>query len=124
MMSCTFSAAERQQTKGALAQCTGSVLNGANYRSVEETDTKAVPFCTTQSNMLALKLDTLRASDSATLWLDVAIEAYGGMGMHSAVIRACTADQFSLRLDRWPSGDETQKASNVIGNDVEYQEEA
>lgn len=110
-MSYTFTASEQQQIQNALAQCTGLTWNGDEYVEVRLATTNALPFYTTLSNLLAQKLATPEAYDAATLadlnnaklWMDVAIGANGGTGMHSAFIRTYTAEQFELRVGRPPS---------------------
>jgi hypothetical protein len=81
-----------------------------------------VPFYTALSNILDSHIqagditDTIDLSNikNAKLWLDVAIGANGGTGMHSTFIRTYTDHQGQLRLGRPFSDSEMQKASNGV----------
>jgi hypothetical protein len=123
-MSYTFTTTEKQQIRDALARCTGLAWNAdrGEYKSVDIAGTNAVPLYTTLSTLIDRRLnasvsldkDTLEDLKSAKLWLDVAIGANGNTGMHAAFIRTYTAEEFYLRLNRRPTEDEMQKASNVV----------
>jgi Ca2+-binding RTX toxin-like protein len=80
-----------------------------------------VPFYTTLSTILGQRISggTVIGSDlqdmrNAKLWLDVAIGANGGTGMHSAFIRTYTNLQGELRRGSAFSDGEMQKASNGV----------
>lgn len=125
-MSYTFTEAEQQQVRNALAQCTGLTWNGSRYEAVGVPGTNAVPLYQTLSSLIAQKLSNPGAFDSATLadlnnaklWLDVAVGANGGTGMHSAFIRTYTAEEFYLRVGHWPSEAEMQEASNAVARNM------
>jgi len=55
-----------------------------------------------------------RTLKSAKLWLDVAIDANGGRGAYSALIRAYTIHQGQLRLNETFSAEEMQESSNGV----------
>jgi Ca2+-binding RTX toxin-like protein len=125
-MSYTFTAAEQEHIRAAIAASSGLTWNGRQYDEVRRAGTDAVPLYQALSNLIAQKLatpgalDTATASDlkSAKLWLDVAIGANSGSGMHSAFIRAFTNEQGRLRLGREFTADEMQTASNVVARNV------
>ncbi len=127
-MSYTFTASEKQQIRDALARCTGLTWNAdeAEYKEVRSAGTNAVPLYTILSNLIAQKFNTPEAwnkdtwadLNSTKLWLDVAIGANGNTGMHAAFIRTYTAEQFYLRMNRHPTEDEMQKASNVVARNL------
>ena len=80
-----------------------------------------VPFYSALSNILGGRIagaavSTADALDmrSAKLWLDVAIGANGGTGMHSAFIRAYTNRQGELRRGSAFSDAEMQLPSNGV----------
>ncbi|MCS4511042.1 hypothetical protein [Xylophilus ampelinus] len=94
-----FNEQERADIEAARLQS----ASGDDPRDVKA-DGNWVPFYTTLSNMLGKHLaeGQLDATDqsnfrSAKLWLDVAIGANAGTGMHSAFIRAYTNRQGELR---------------------------
>ena len=127
-MSYTFTVAEQAEIREAINASTGLVwdANQSRYREVPSAGTDAVPLYQTLSDLIAQKLATPGALDTATvsdlksakLWLDVAIGANGGSGMHSAFIRVFTNEQGRLRLGREFTADEMQKASNVVARNV------
>lgn len=125
-MSYNFTEAEQLQIRNALAQCTGLTWNGTVYEEVAAPGTNAVPLYQTLSSLIAQKLSnpgafasaTLADLNNAKLWLDVAVGANGGTGMHSAFIRTYTAEQFYLRVGRWPSEAEMQRASNAVARNM------
>ncbi|MBF9266054.1 hypothetical protein, partial [Paracidovorax cattleyae] len=80
-----------------------------------------VDFYTTLSNILGehlaaadLGTDDRTNFQNAKLWLDVAISANAGTGMHSAFIRSFTDRQGELRRGSAFSTAEMQKASNGV----------
>jgi len=58
--------------------------------------------------------DVVDVLKSARLWLDVAIDANGGQGAYSALIRAYTMRQGELRLSKRFTDSEMQKSSNQV----------
>lgn len=79
------------------------------------------PFYTALSGILGQRIDSgsVTGEDLADIqdikrWLDVAIGANGGTGMHSAFIRSYTNSQGVLRLGREFTSDEMQMASNGV----------
>lgn len=127
-MSYTFTAAEQTQLRAAMDLCTGLTWNSKTleYKEVASEDTDCVPLYQTLSNLIEQKLSTPGTFDQATLndlqsaklWLDVAIGANSGSGMHSAFIRAYSNRQGELRLGSEFSADEMQEASNVVARNV------
>lgn len=123
-MSYEFSQQEREQIQVAMAQCTGLQWNSERlrYDEVRTAGTNCVPLYQTISTLIEQKINapeefnqaTLNDLKSAKLWLDVAIGANSGSGMHSEFIRAFTNRQGELRLNSPFSADEMQKASNVV----------
>ena len=115
-MSYTFTTQERAALEAARLQCpTGDdpdlVSANGNW----------VPFYTTLSSILGQHINAgdVNATDltnfkNAKLWLDVAIGANGGGGMHSAFIRTYTDRQGELRRGNAFSSAEMQKASNGV----------
>lgn len=84
-MSYTFTEAEQQQIRNALAQCTGLTWIGSRYEAVGVPGTNAVPLYQTLSSLIAQKLSNPGAFDSATLadltnaklWLDGVTARWG-----------------------------------------------
>ncbi|WP_256214673.1 calcium-binding protein [Pseudomonas sp. H1h] len=58
--------------------------------------------------------DVINIFKSAKLWLDVAIDANGGQGAYSALIRAYTLRQGELRLDKKFTEARMQESSNQV----------
>ena len=116
-MAYTFTLQERASIEAARLQCP----LGDDPRSVTATG-NWVPFYTALSNTLDSHIqagditdtDDLSNFKNAKLWLDVAIGANGGTGMHSTFIRTYTDHQGQLRLGRPFSDSEMQKASNGV----------
>ncbi|WP_415770861.1 calcium-binding protein [Pseudomonas sp. LB3P38] len=81
-----------------------------------------VPFYRTLSDIIGEKLsgrdvfnENVRGTlKSAKLWLDVAIDANGGRGAYSALIRAYTVRQGQLRLNETFSAELIQESSNGV----------
>lgn len=127
-MSYQFTVEEQSQLRSAMDACSGLTWNASSgaYEEVGVTGTNCVPLYQTLSSLINQKLNSLNSLDestiadlkSAKLWLDVAIGANSGIGMHSAFIRAYTNRQGELRLGRSFSEDEMQDASNVVARNV------
>ncbi|WP_295551257.1 calcium-binding protein [uncultured Pseudacidovorax sp.] len=127
-MSYTFNNAEQQEIIGALAQCTGLVWDSRTqtYAAVSAVGTNAVPLYQKLSDLIGRRLTDPQIIDSSTiaelksakLWLDVAIGANGGFGMHSAFIRTYTAEEYFLRIGVAPTELEMQFASNVVARNL------
>jgi hypothetical protein len=114
----TFTALEKQELEAARLLCPA----GDDPRSVDYNG-NWVPFYTKLSQIIGRHIsagDVTDAKDlsdfkSAKLWLDVAIGANGGTGMHSAFIRTYTNREGVLRIGREFDPDtEMQKASNGV----------
>ena len=108
-----FTSTEQAQIQAAQALCPQGLVatSTGNW----------VPFYTTLSTVLGQRISggTVIGSDlqdmrNAKLWLDVAIGANGGTGMHSAFIRTYTNLQGELRRGSAFSDGEMQKASNGV----------
>lgn len=113
-MAYTFTAAEQDQIEAARDLCP----EGDNF----PTDSgNWVPFYQTLSDLIEARIESgtvpstnLQDLKNAKLWLDVAIGANGGTGMHSAFIRAYTNRQGELRIGGSFTEAEMQKASNGV----------
>lgn len=66
------------------------------------------------NNPVGISSDNLTDMKNFKLWLDVAIGANGGTGMHSAFIRTFTDVQGELRIGRKFTDAEMQLASNGV----------
>jgi hypothetical protein len=116
-MAYTFTAQEQNSIKAARLLCTP----GDDPKDVK-TNGNWVPFYTALSNIIGQHIaagDITNPVDlanfkSSKLWLDVAIGANGGTGMHSAFIRTYTDRQGLLRRGSPFSATEMQKASNGV----------
>jgi hypothetical protein len=113
-MSYHLSANEVKELAAARLLCPADNLNATD-------DGNWVPFYTKFSQILSAHLtdSSLTALDlqdikNAKLWLDVAIGANGGTGMHSVFIRTYTNREGQLRLNREFTAKEMQKASNGV----------
>lgn len=126
-MSYKFTAAEQAQIQQAIDACTGlkRLLDGTVDKN-NTAGTNAIPLYQTLSTIISQKLQNPSGLDSATisdlksakLWLDVAIGANGGTGMHSEFIRTYTNIQGQLRLGKTFTEDEMQAASNAVARNV------
>jgi hypothetical protein len=113
-MSYQFSAAEISQLQAARLLCPPGDAQATSTGNW-------VPFYTALTNMLEQRIagGTVGGADlqdmrNAKLWLDVAIGANGGTGMHSAFIRTYTNLQGELRRGSAFSDAEMQLASNGV----------
>ena len=108
-----FTSAEQAQIQAAQALCPQGLVatSTGNW----------VPFYTALSNILTQRIGdgsvvgtALQDMRNAKLWLDVAIGANGGTGMHSAFIRTYTNLQGEMRRGSAFSAGEMQTASNGV----------
>lgn len=123
-MSYVFNAEEKEKIIDAVSVCTGMKfdLHDKEYKAVAVVSTSCEPFYQTLSDMIGEKLSGLVVFDesvkkvfkSAKLWLDVAIDANGGNGAYSALIRAYTVRQGQLRLNKMFSEELMQESSNQV----------
>jgi hypothetical protein len=120
-MSYVFSDAEKILICEAAVACKGLIFNPADgfYTAVAAKGFNCEPLYQVLSDLISDKLSKPDAPyvtilKSAKLWLDVAIDANGGMGAYSALIRAYTLRQGRLRLDEDFSEDLMQKSSNQV----------
>jgi Ca2+-binding RTX toxin-like protein len=92
------------------------------YKAVAIEGRNCTPFYQELSDIIGERLsgrvvfdgNVKRALKSAKLWLDVAIDANGGRGAYSALIRAYTVRQGQLRLNETFSAELIQKSSNGV----------
>ncbi|WP_190539592.1 calcium-binding protein [Pseudomonas typographi] len=125
-MSYTFSQSEQAIIEGALEQSTGLIYDETRGRyEFNEAGGNAVPVYEALYDILSTKssddkigVADLKDIESAKLWLSVAIEANGGSGMYSDIIRYYTQRQGELRLGKQFSDAEMQSASNVVARNV------
>ncbi len=124
-MSYAFTAAEHQQILDAINASSGLVFNTTSKSYDIKTPavgTNATPFYQILSDILTTKLDDPSELDAATVeelesslrWINVAIGANSGVGMHSAFIRAYTNRQGVLRLGSEFTAEQMQQASNAV----------
>jgi hypothetical protein len=112
-----FTPDEVSQLQAARALCPLDPVDGTLPTSTGNW----VPLYTTLSNILGQRISggavtgaDLQDMKSAKLWLDVAIGANGGTGMHSAFIRTYTNLQGELRRGSAFTVTEMQYASNGV----------
>jgi Ca2+-binding RTX toxin-like protein len=123
-MSYVFSVSEQKTIFDAVSICNGIVFDSEKeqYEAVALEGRSCTPFYQELSRIIGEKLsgtilfdgDVQQALKSAKLWLDVAIDANGGSGAYSALIRAYTLRQGQLRLNEIFSADLMQQASNGV----------
>ena len=112
-----FTAAEQQEILAARLLC--PAIDDPNFVSANG---NWVPFYTKLSEIISRHISAGDITDpkdlgdfkSAKLWLDVAIGANGGTGMHSAFIRTYTDREGELRRGTPFTDTEMQKASNGV----------
>jgi Ca2+-binding RTX toxin-like protein len=124
MMSYIFNAVEKEKIIDAVSVCTGMLfdLKDEEYQAVAVAGTNCAPFYQILSDMIGEKLSgsmvfneaVKKVFKSAKLWLDVAIDANGGHGAYSALIRAYTVRQGQLRLNKIFSDELMQESSNQV----------
>ncbi|MHC8355337.1 calcium-binding protein [Pseudomonas sp. LB3P81] len=123
-MSYIFSAVEKEKIIDAASICKGMRFESRIelYRAVAIKGLNCAPFYQALSEMIGEKLSGSVVFDenikkilkSAKLWLDVAINANGGNGAYSALIRAYTMRQGQLRLNKVFSDELMQESSNQV----------
>ncbi|MFA0939536.1 hypothetical protein ACDH53_19210 [Pseudomonas tremae] len=125
-MAYKFTSDEQSLIKNSLSQSSGLVFNDLTSQyDLNESGGNAVPVYSTlyriltdlEDNQQVDKVD-LENIKSATLWLSVAIEANGGKGFYSDIIRYYTVKQGELRLGRTFTDQEMQQASNVVARNL------
>lgn len=123
-MSYVFDDSERKIIFDAVTACDGMTLepDGGMYEPVDIEGRHCAPFYQVLSDLIGEKLsgsynfdENVKATlKSAKLWLDVAIDANGGRGAYSALIRAYTVHQGQLRLSETFSAERMQESSNGV----------
>lgn len=123
-MSYIFNAVEQEKIIDAARVCGGMNfdLKDEEYKAVAVLGKDCAPFYQALSDMIDEKLSgsavfdkrTKKIFESAKLWLDVAIDANGGSGAFSALIRAYTMRQGELRLNKIFGDDLMQRSSNQV----------
>src|SRR5476649_2579014 len=123
-MSYVFNDSEKRRIFDAVSVCDGMTLglNRESYEPVAIEGRNCAPFYQALSDIIGEKLSGRIIFDSeveltlksAKLWLDVAIDANGGRGAYSALIRAYTVHQGQLRLNETFSAGFIQRSSNGV----------
>jgi hypothetical protein len=123
-MNYIFNDSEKRRIFDAVSKCDGMVFEPKRkfYDAVAIEGRNCAPFYQALSDIIGEKLSGRDFFDShakgtlksAKLWLDVAIDANGGNGAYSALIRAYTLRQGQLRLNETFSADLMQQASNGV----------
>lgn len=115
-MTIQLNAAEQARVNDALARC--SADTSANTATPNG---HWAPFYVALSAILSermisgtLSIEDAAVARSAKLWLDVAVGANAGTGIHSTFIRTYTAIEFQLRVGRPPTEQEMQLSSNGV----------
>lgn len=123
-MTYIFNDVEKEKILAAVSLCEGMRFDSKTqlYAAVGIKGLSCAPFYQALSDMIGEKLsgstvfdeDTKKILKSAKLWLDVAIDANGGNGAYSALIRAYTVRQGQLRLNKTFSEKKMQESSNQV----------
>ena len=123
-MSYVFNDSEKRKIFDAVSKCDGMVFEPKRkfYDAVAIEGRNCAPFYQALSDIIGEKLSGRDFFDShvkgtlksAKLWLDVAIDANGGRGAYSALIRAYTVRQGQLRLNEKFSAELMQESSNGV----------
>lgn len=123
-MSYVFNDLEKSRILSAANSCKGMELDvdAVKYKAVELEGHDCASFYLVLSNILGEKIsggvvfdkDVSKIFRSAKLWLDVAIDANGGRGAYSALIREYTLRQGELRLNKTFSESQIQFSSNQV----------
>ncbi|WP_242485155.1 calcium-binding protein [Pseudomonas sp. TH39(2020)] len=123
-MNYVFSVLEKTRIFDVVSICNGMVFDSEKerYKAVAIDGRNCTPFYQELSDIIGEKLsgrvvfdgNVKRALKSARLWLDVAIDANGGNGAYSALIRAYTLRQGQLRLNETFNAGLMQQASNGV----------
>lgn len=127
-MTYVFSVSERAEILAAASECAGISFdsNLQVYEPVSKIGRNCVPLYQALSEIIGEKFsvweDFVKGTESplngAKLWLDVAIDANGGRGAYSALIRAYTLRQGQLRLNVTFSDELMQEASNNVAANI------
>lgn len=123
-MSYVFNDMEKSEIFNAANSCKGMTLNseGVEYIALELAGASCAPLYQKLFDIIGEKVSDVAAADkeagevlkSARLWLAVAIDANGGNGAYSALIRGYTSRQGELRLNTIFSEDLMQLSSNQV----------
>jgi Ca2+-binding RTX toxin-like protein len=123
-MSYVFSDLEKTKILTAANACAGMRLaaEGIGYEAVDVEGKNCAYLYQELSKLIGRKLrdgtrfekEVANILRSAKLWLDVAIDANGGRGAYSALIRAYTLRQGELRLNKVFSDSQMQESSNQV----------
>ena len=123
-MSYVFNDMEKSEIFNAANNCKGMTLNseGVEYIALELAGASCAPLYQKLFDIIGEKVSDVAAADkeagdvlkSARLWLAVAIDANGGNGAYSALIRGYTSRQGELRLNTIFSEDLMQLSSNQV----------
>jgi len=123
-MSYVFNDMEKSEIYNAANSCKGMTLNseGVEYIALELAGASCAPLYQKLFDIIGEKVSEVFAVDkeagevlkSARLWLAVAIDANGGNGAYSALIRGYTSRQGELRLNTIFSEDLMQLSSNQV----------
>ncbi|QXI07614.1 calcium-binding protein [Pseudomonas tensinigenes] len=123
-MSYVFSDMEKTEIFNAANICKGMRLRSEEiqYEALELAGTGCAPLYQKLfdiidgrvSEVFAVDEETAKVLNSARLWLAVAIDANGGNGAYSALIRGYTSRQGELRLNKIFSEDLMQLSSNQV----------
>ena len=123
-MSYIFKAVEKEKIINGVNGCEGMWFDAGKqvYQAVAIKGRHCAPFYRALSDVIDERLSEPSFSDdavrktlkSAKLWLDVAIDANGGSGAYSALIRAYTIRQGQLRLNKVFSDELIQQSSNQV----------
>ncbi|WP_130910881.1 calcium-binding protein [Pseudomonas sp. Sample_9] len=115
---------EKSEIFNAANNCKGMTLNseGVEYIALELAGASCAPLYQKLFDIIGEKVSDVAAADkeagdvlkSARLWLAVAIDANGGNGAYSALIRGYTSRQGELRLNTIFSEDLMQLSSNQV----------
>jgi Ca2+-binding RTX toxin-like protein len=124
MMSYIFNIVEKEKIFDAVSVCKGMRFDSKIelYQAIAITGMNCAPFYQLLSDVIGEKISRSIVFDeyikriliSAKLWLDVAIDANGGHGAYSALIRAYTVRQGQLRLNKTFSEELMQESSNQV----------
>lgn len=123
-MSYVFSLEEQQKLSGAALACEGMLFDRVEefFAPVAMAGRNCTPLYRMLSEVINEKLvgsevfgnAVVEILKNAKLWLDVAIDANGGKGVYSALIRAYTLRQGQLRLSTAFDEDLMQESSNQV----------
>ncbi|MBC3208347.1 calcium-binding protein [Pseudomonas sp. SWRI111] len=123
-MSYVFSDVEKSEIFNAANSCKGMTLDSEDveYIALKSAGASCAPLYQKLFDIIGGKVSEVFAADkeagkvlkNARLWLAVAIDANGGSGAYSALIRGYTSRQGELRLNKSFSEDLMQLSSNQV----------